>query len=129
MLVIDMTSIKNTDIKDPKKNGQLVGHLNSKDFFGVKKNPIATLAVKKFVAKKNGTYDAEGILTIKKKSHPITFNARMSKSKSGVYRVDANTGFNRATYDVRYGSKSFFKDLVANKIISDKIKLKTTIFF
>ncbi|MCK7538706.1 MAG: YceI family protein [Marinilabiliales bacterium] len=37
--LVDMTTIKNTDIEDEKMNGMLVGHLKSDDFFGVEKYP------------------------------------------------------------------------------------------
>src|SRR5512133_3033197 len=43
--IVDMTTIKDLDIKDEKMRGNLEGHLKSDDFFGVEKYPVAKLVI------------------------------------------------------------------------------------
>ena len=45
--VIDMNSLKDEDLTDPKWNQKLVGHLKSEDFFDVKKFPESKLVFTK----------------------------------------------------------------------------------
>ena len=44
--VIDMGSLKNTDIEDAGKAGDLVGHLSSPDFFNVPAHPTAAFEIR-----------------------------------------------------------------------------------
>ena len=74
--LVDMTSIKNTDIEDEKMNEMLIGHLKSDDFFGVEKYPAAKLVLRgssKFI---NGTATVKGTMTIKGETNPIEFTFR-----------------------------------------------------
>jgi len=61
---IDMTTINSTDLEGEYK-GKLEGHLKSDDFFGVEKNPTATLVFKKVKATGKNSYNVTGDLTIK----------------------------------------------------------------
>ncbi|BDD07851.1 polyisoprenoid-binding protein [Fulvitalea axinellae] len=119
--VIDMASITVTDIKDKTKNGYLVGHLKNSDFFDVEKFPTATLKIKKFASAGDGTYKVTGDLTIKSITKPITFEAKVDK-KSATASIDVD----RAEYNVRYGSGSFFDNL-GDKAINDVFELKVNL--
>ena len=112
-VVIDMTSITNTDLKDEGYNQKLVGHLKSDDFFGVEKYPTATFEVTKPAKFKNGKASVTGKLTIKGKTEEITFDL----SKNGIEYV-AKVEVDRSKFDVRYGSNSFFDNL-GDKAIGD----------
>jgi polyisoprenoid-binding protein YceI len=121
--VIDMASIKNTDIKAAEDNGKLVGHLKSDDFFGVETYPTATFKIKSISPIANAAtgqpnYNVEGDLTIKEKTNPVTFPATISV-ENGVAKAKADVKVDRAKYDVRYGSNSFFDNL-GDKAISDE---------
>lgn len=123
--IVDMTTIKNTDIKDEKMNGTLVGHLKSEDFFGVEKYPTSKLVLtgsSKFV---NGTANVKGLITIKESTHPVEFTVKevstgSAKTYMAVIKVD------RSLFDVRYGSGKFFSDL-GDKAISDEFTLEVTL--
>ncbi|WP_187260931.1 YceI family protein [Pontibacter beigongshangensis] len=121
--VIDMASIKNTDITAAEDNGKLVGHLKSDDFFGVETYPTATFEIRNISPIANATagqpnYNVEGDLTIKEKTNQVSFPATISVD-NGVAKAKADVKVDRAQYDVRYGSNSFFDNL-GDKAISDE---------
>jgi polyisoprenoid-binding protein YceI len=123
--LVDMTTIKNTDLEDEKMNGMLIGHLKSDDFFGVEKYPAAKLVLtgtSKFV---NGTATVKGAMTIKGATNPVEFTVRES-SAGGVKSYKAVITIDRTLYDVRYGSGKFFSDL-GDKAISDEFTLEVTL--
>lgn len=116
-VVVDVTSLKNTDLTDPEWNGKLVGHLKSDDFFGVETYPTAKLEITDKATFNNNKATVTGDLTIKKATHPITFDV----VKDGdVYTAELT--IDRSKYDIRYGSKSFFDDL-GDKVIYDDFYL------
>lgn len=121
--VLDMTTIKVLDIKDPETNGKLVGHLNSDDFFSVEKHKEANFKITKVEAKagKDGTtHEITGTLTIKGISNTITFPAKVILQKSG-FVATAKFTINRTKWDIKYGSSSFIEGL-GDKAIYDDIE-------
>lgn len=120
--VVDMTSINTTDLTGDYK-GKLDGHLKSDDFFGVEAFPKATLVFKLLSDKGNGTYTIVGDLTIKGKTNPITFDMTVNgNTATSKLMID------RAKYDIRYGSGSFFDNL-GDKTIYDEFELDVTLNF
>jgi polyisoprenoid-binding protein YceI len=118
----DMTSIKDTDLTDAGKNARLVGHLKSDDFFGVEKYPTATFKITKATPKGGNQYELTGDLTLKGKTSPVTFPATVTMNGTTVTAV-AKVPVDRSKYDVKFGSKSFFADLVGDKVIADEFEL------
>ncbi len=116
--VIDMTSIKNLDMAGKDGAGKLEGHLKSADFFNVEEFPTATLEITDVVSRgTDGSYKIVGDLTIKGITKPIKFNAQFEGETA-----TADIVVDRAEYDVRYGSGSFF-DGLADKTIYDEFEL------
>lgn len=112
--VADMTSISNKDIEDEDSKAKLVGHLKSDDFFSVDKYPTATLEIENGEEVSSGKYKFTGNMTIKGQTNPVSFEAEANgKTFSGKLVVD------RADYNVRYGSGSFFDNLGDNLIYDD----------
>jgi len=121
--VVDMTSISNQDIDDPETKAKLVGHLKSDDFFSVDKYPTATLLIESGEKTGADNYKFTGKLTIKGNTNPVSFEAKADgKSFNGKLVVD------RAKYDVRYGSDSFFDNL-GDKMIYDDFELEFQVTF
>ncbi|NND07391.1 MAG: YceI family protein [Saprospiraceae bacterium] len=119
---IDMTSIKNIDMAGKDGAPKLEGHLKSPDFFNVAEYPTATLQITDVVSRgTEGEYKVVGDLTIKGITKPIKFNAHIGK-EDGMHMASANIEIDRAEYDVRYGSGSFF-DGLADKTIYDEFTL------
>jgi len=119
--VIDMTTISCDDIDNPEYNKKLVNHLKNDDFFSVDKFDTAKLVIKSARLGKGGHYDVEADLTIKGITKPVMFKANV-ENKSGGATATANVKFNRAHYDVKYNSGSFFKDL-GDKLIHDDVEM------
>lgn len=120
-IIIDMTSIENTDLEDADYKAKLEGHLKSDDFFGVEKYPTAKLKIKSSSAFKDNKAIVKGQLTIKETTLPIEFSVQ----KEGN-RFMAEIVIDRSKYDVRYGSGSFFDNL-GDKTIYDEFTLTVKI--
>lgn len=118
---MDMNSIAVEDLKDDGMNAKLVGHLKSDDFFSVEKFPSSRLVLTGVKALGNNEAELTGNLTIKGITHPVKFGVKTviegnTLKSSGVITV------NRAKYDIRYGSGSFFTGL-GDKMIYDDFTL------
>lgn len=114
-IVIDMKSIVDKDLTDPAWNAKLIGHLKSDDFFGVDTYPTSELVITS-VAGSPENYTVTGNLTIKGITNPVTFNASASpdgKNYKGIITID------RAKYNIKFRSKSFFENLGDNLIYDD----------
>jgi len=119
--IVDMNSITCTDIEDEGANQSLINHLKSADFFDSEKYPYAKFVIKNSKKKDNNFYEANGSITIKDISKPYNFRF--------TYRVDdknfmalSNIIINRADFNVKYNSSSFFKNL-GDKVIYDNFDL------
>ncbi len=119
---IDMTSINVTDIEGEGK-GKLEGHLKSDDFFGVETYPTSKLVITNAAKKDDGTYGVVADLTIKKETHPVTFDLKWNEDSASTKLTIDRTKFN-----VRYGSGSFFDNL-GDKTIYDNFDLKVELKF
>lgn len=115
---IDMTSIKDSDLKDEKMRDRLIGHLKSDDFFGVEKYPVSKLIITGSNKTPDGKILVMGNLTIKEATHPVEFTATESQN-GGVVTWSADVTFDRSLYDVRYGSGKFFSNLGDNAIVDE----------
>ncbi len=124
---IDMASIVDLDLQDPEYKNKLMNHLKSDDFFSVVSFPVSRFVitdVKEATNKDNSHYNyhIKGDLTIKGITHPIEFPAVINV-KDGKLNANAQVTVNRAKYNVRYGSGSFFEGL-GDKLIYDDFILK-----
>jgi polyisoprenoid-binding protein YceI len=116
-IVIDMTSIENTDLKDPKKAKKLERHLKSEDFFAVNEYPESVL----YNVEQIGGDNFRAQLKIKKTTKKINFKMSLTEDKK---KAKGSLTFNRTEWNIIYGSKSFFKKLIMDRIIDDMIELK-----
>ena len=120
--VVNMASLISTDLEGEYK-GKLEGHLKSDDFFGVETHPTSKLVFTKVKASGKNSYEVTGDLTIKGITKPVTFDVSIYGSKAtATLKVD------RAEYDVRYGSGSFFDNL-GDKTIYDEFDLVVDLEF
>lgn len=113
---VNMTSLGSTDLEGEWKD-KLDGHLRSDDFFSVENHPTSTLVFTNVKSSGKNSYEVTGNLTIKGITKPVTFDVSVYGSKAtATMKVD------RAEYDVRYGSDSFFDNL-GDKTIYDEFDL------
>ena len=120
--VINMATIKCTDIESEKKRKYLEDHLKDEDFFNVDKFNTSTLKIKNAKLVDDSHYKVESDLTIKGITHQITFatDIRMKGSEVGAA---AKIKIDRTKWDITYKSGSIFKDL-GDKIILDEIEFE-----
>lgn len=119
---VDMTSLVSTDLEGEYK-GKLEGHLKSDDFFSVANFPEAKLVFTGVSPNGKNSYEVTGDLTIKGITKSITFDLSVYGSKA-----TAGLKIDRAQYDVRYGSGSFFENL-GDKTIYDEFDLVVDLEF
>lgn len=119
---VDMPTLISTDLEGDSK-GKLEGHLKSDDFFGVETYPTAKLVFTEVEASGKNSYKVTGDLTIKGITKAVTFDVSIYGSKAtATLKVD------RANYNVKYGSGSFFDDL-GDKTIYDEFDLVVDLEF
>ena len=119
---VDMTSLISTDLEGEYK-GKLEGHLKSDDFFGVETHPSSTLVFTEVKPTGKNSYEVTGDLTIKGITKPVTFDLSVYGNKA-----TASVKVDRAEYNVRYGSGSFFDNL-GDKTIYDEFDLVVDLEF
>ncbi len=113
---VNMTTLTATDLEGDSR-AKLVGHLKSDDFFSVEKYNESNLVFTGIKATGKNSYEVTGDLTIKGITKPVTFDLSVYGSKAtATLKVD------RAEYNVRYGSGSFFDNL-GDKTIYDEFDL------
>ncbi len=120
--VVDMSTLVSNDLEGEYK-GKLEGHLKSDDFFGVANHPTSKLVFTKVEAVGKNSYKVTGDLTIKQTTKPVTFDVSVYGSKA-----TATMKIDRAEYDVKYGSGSFFDNL-GDKTIYDEFDLVVDLVF
>lgn len=112
-------------IKEAEGSAKLEGHLKSAHFF-----EVATFPTSKFEITKSeieGTkIQVTGNMTIKGITKQITFPATLAVNKENVTLTSDTFQINRADFNVKYNSKSFFDDL-KDKFINDDFDFQVTI--
>lgn len=124
-VVIDMNTIETTTQSGGMAE-QLIGHLNSDDFFGVETYPTATLVIKSATPTDVANqYTVVADLTIKAITNEIEFVTDVVVGE-GTLTATSELIVNRADFDVRYGSGTFFSNL-GNDLISDDMEMTVTL--
>ena len=118
--VIDMNSIKNTDIESEEYSAKLDKHLKNKDFFNVAEFPTAVLTITNAKKRDGNDYYIVADLTIKGKTHPINFAAVVTANGLNFSAI-ANIKIDRTKWDVTYNSGNFFENL-GDYLIKDEIE-------
>jgi polyisoprenoid-binding protein YceI len=124
---MDMTSITCADITDSKSNKRLIDHLKSEDFFSVVRFPTSKFVITNVEPKSTNEYTVTGNLTIKGKTNPITFTAKVNSINNQIV-AEATLTFDRSKYDVKFGSQSFFENL-GDKLVYDDVDMSVKLVF
>ena len=124
-IVIDMRSLTNKDLSGEGKT-KLETHLKGDDFFSVEKHPEARFVIKSAKSKGGVSYEVNGDLTIKGITKPAKADLVVAKNGESGVTIGGAMVFNRADFDVRYGSDTFF-DNVPDGFISNDVILTLTI--
>ena len=120
--VLDMTTINATDLSG-EYQGKLNGHLKNGDFFEVEKYPTATYKITS--VKKNASKDynfvVNGNLTVKGKTNPVSFPAKISLKNGVLNMVSDKFSFDRQKFGIAYASPA--KDVVVKDEIDMVINI------
>ena len=120
--VLDMTSLTSTDLTG-EYQGKLNGHLKNGDFFEVEKFPTATYKITsvKKITNKDYNFVVNGNLTVKGKTAPVSFPAKIT-SANGVVTLESDKfSFDRQKFDVAY--KSTMQDVMVKDEVDMKVKI------
>lgn len=129
---IDMASIKNTDLEDEEKAGQLVGHLSSPDFFDVAKYPNAMFEITDVAAVTGDmtmTHNITGNLTMMDSTKQVTLPANVAIADGKLTATTPEFTIDRTQWGIVYGGSEAAKllNLAKERIISEDITLKITL--
>lgn len=113
--LVDMTSITVNRTGRGDGNSQLARHLSSADFFDVIEYPYASLYIT-HVAGDISDMEITGDMTIKGITQEITFPAQMTEEGDEYMTFEGLLTIDRSSFDVRFGSPSFFNNLGDNAI-------------
>lgn len=122
--VIDMNTIKNTDLPEDKQ-GKLVGHLTSGDFFETEKYPKATFEITEVKAvggKPDQTHEITGNFTMKDVTKSITIPATITMGENGLSAKTPQFVIDRTAWNVMYGSTA--AGVLKDKAIQNEIALQ-----
>lgn len=119
IVTIDMKSLH-------QENERLTKHLKDKDFFHVKKYPMATFTLTEAFSPDSSEY-LIGIMTIKNKKQTEKIRVQASFQKNGTLSLSFDHTMNRLDYGITYNSLSIFKSLKENAI-ADSFTLKGNLF-
>lgn len=121
-ITIDMNSISATKTGANSGEDKLSMHLKSADFFDTTVYPTGEFKVSSISLIENNNYKVTGDIKIKGITKIIEFPASIYMKDNKIL-VDGEITLNRADFNVRYGSKSFFNDL-GDKVIDDNFILR-----
>ena len=112
-------------IKDDDANAKLEGHLKSEDFFEIAVYPTSKFEISKSETK-NGKTFITGNMTIKGITKQITFPATVAVNNDSLTLISQTFQINRADFNIKYKSKTFFNDL-KDKFVNDDFDFQVTI--
>lgn len=120
-IVIDMRSINSEDLTGKGKK-QLEDHLHSDDFFNTENHTTSTLKITG-IEKIDNYYRVVADMKIKGQNKPVEFDLKLDD-----YSAWTELNVDRSKYNIRYASKSFFKNLGDN-VIHNNFALKVDLKF
>ncbi len=118
-------TVNMSTIKDADGSAKLERHLKSADFFEVEAFPTSTFEItNSFV--EDGKTMLSGDLTIKGITKQITFPVVVIEDEEDITLTSETFQINRADFNVKYKSKSFFNDL-KDKFVNDEFDLQVNV--
>ena len=116
--IIDTTSIKDLDIKDPATYSKFSAHLASADFFSTEKFPEATFEIVSASNTSGNEYNISGKLTIKDITNPVSFTVT-AFVEGDIVKAAGKITVDRTKYNMKFRSANFFENLGDTLIYND----------
>jgi len=101
----DMNSITVTDITDPEENKGLIEHFANEDFFEIKRFPTASFRITEVKPKGEQLYDVSGVMKIKDKEQPLSFETKVVPFGESGHRATATVPVDRTRFGIEYAAK------------------------
>ncbi len=129
--VIDMRSIRCTDLEGSPLLEIFIRHMFDHDFFDVELYPEARFVITKTApvhGARPGSPDlaVEGLLTLKDVTAPVAFTAAHGITAEGKAAAQASFAIDRTRWNVKYGSGRLFRNL-GGHLVNDMIELQLRI--
>lgn len=129
--VIDMHSIRSTDLEGNELHDVLIRHLMDHDFFEVETYPEGRFVIDRaepLEGANPGSPDLKihGMLTLKDVTAPLEFLATHGFTDKGKAAAQATLSFDRTKWNVKYGSGRLFRNL-GGHLVNDRIELQLRI--
>ena len=124
--VIDMSSLSDLEVQDPKDKAKLEGHLKSGDFFEVEKYPAGKFEitnVQPLTGDGSGmTHSITGNLTLKDITKSVELPAKVAISNGVLTAKTMEFTINRTEWNISFNSGLL--GAVGNALIADDVKLR-----
>jgi polyisoprenoid-binding protein YceI len=128
VIIADLSSITNDDLKDPGYNQKLIAHLKGEDFFDVAKHPDAKFTIRSAseihnIVAGHPNVELNGFLSIRGVEKPFSAKVMMDPIEGG-FEIKGKILIERTQFGLKYNSKKFFdvKEL-GDKLIDDQFEL------
>jgi len=125
---IDLTTIRNEDVKNDGMRERLVDHLKSEDFFYVENYPKARFIITGATAGEGSEQVISGDLTIRGITQPIRFPAEITMDQNRIHAKTGDIVLDRTLWDVNFKSRSVFAQL-KDSYIDDEMVIRLDIHF
>ena len=129
---LDMTSITNTDIKDPAYRADLERHLKSEDFFHAEAFPEGTFVITDVsmlmepIEGSEATHMVSGNLSLRDTTNHIEFPAKITMDETSVHLVSDQFVIDRTQWKVMYNSGKL-SDKLKDNLIKDEVGIKVEV--
>jgi uncharacterized protein YcfL len=123
--IIDMSSIKNLDMAGSDGASKIEAHLKAPDFFDIASYPISTFVITE-VKELDSKLLVTGNLTIKDVTKSITIPASLYESDGISVFTSELFNIDRADFNVKYRSKTWFDNL-KDRFIDDLVEMSFTV--
>ena len=123
--VVNMKTIVDKDLTDPKENKKLVDDLSGENFFEVEKYPVSTFTITKSTKSEKAdatgnNYSIQGNLTIKDVTRNITIQATIV-IKGNELTARSTFSISRKEFNLQYAKGKIFRGM-GDSIIHDTIE-------
>lgn len=126
-VLIDMSSIAVTDIKDPGERRDLESHLKDADFFEVNQYPLATFVFEEVLPNTSPEFNwvLAGQLTMKDKTIPVNIPVKITLQGETLRAESAAFPINRTKWGVTFhsGMLGTVKDKMINDMVPIRLKI------
>jgi polyisoprenoid-binding protein YceI len=125
-ITVDLTSIAATATGKGVGADALSKHLKSDDFFDVQRFPSGSFTLTALTPTSGSAYEVKGTLTLKGVTNAVAFAATVVQDGNLLTMTAPEVTLDRTLWGITYGSGTFFKEIVGDKLIADTFTVSFT---